>query len=291
MVYTFLAYAVGALTGLGADRGGPRIRRDWPIYLRGQLIATSALLGLFSAWRLTHASQIVAPVLITAVGVVILLVARATRKGGSAGQAALDTWAAYPNGTFWVLPVAGALAGTAASGIAAISNALYAVPNAVLIHVMRRDAPHRQRPITTWVDQSALLALAVGFLLHVVGPAPDWSHLVLEIAAPLLAFVGAALFTGSVLHPHNTDVGAGAAGVRRWLLLSTVRVVCLVPIVVLTHSSAVAVVAVLSAFGAPAFNPVQLAVLYRYRSSVVNAAARWGWVLLPVGLAAAVALS
>jgi hypothetical protein len=52
----------------------------------------------------------------------------------------------------------------------------------------------------------------------------------------------------------------------------------------------VAVVCVLSAFGAPAFNPVQLAVLYGYRSSVVNAAARWGWVLVPLGLAMALAL-
>jgi hypothetical protein len=57
---------------------------------------------------------------------------------------------------------------------------------------------------------------------------------------------------------------------------------------VITRSRDVAVVAVLSALGAPAFNPVQLAVLYRYRTATVNAAARWGWLTLPVGLVVAV---
>ncbi|HLH28733.1 MAG TPA: hypothetical protein VKW77_07440, partial [Acidimicrobiales bacterium] len=105
------------------------------------------------------------------------------------------------------------------------------------------------------------------------------------------AFVGAALFTGSVLHPHNVGTGRTAAGLRRWLFLSGVRVAWLLPVAVLTGSRAVAVVAVLSALGAPAFNPVQLAVLYRYRTATVNAAARWGWLLLPVGLAVSAAFA
>jgi hypothetical protein len=189
-----------------------------------------------------------------------------------------------------VLPIAGAVAGTAASGVAAISNALYAVPNAVVIHLMRRDAPHPQRRSTNWVDQSALLALVGGGLLHLVGPAPAASRWVLIVSAPVLAFVGAALFTGSVLHPHNLGTGQSPDGIRRWMLLSTVRAGYLVPLAIATRSTSVAVVSVLSAFGAPAFNPVQLAVLYGYRSAVVNVAARWGWALLPVGLAMALAL-
>jgi hypothetical protein len=59
---------------------------------------------------------------------------------------------------------------------------------------------------------------------------------------------------------------------------------------VATRSEAVAVIAVLSAFGPPAFNPPQQAVLYGYRSGVVMISARWGWLFLPIGLALAVAI-
>ena len=48
------------------------------------------------------------------------------------------------------------------------------------------------------------------------------------------------------------------------------------------------VIGVLSALGAPAFSPIQQAVLYGYRSGLVNLAVRWGWLVLPVGLVAAV---
>ena len=232
------------------------------------MLATSALLGMVSAWRLANPLEALAPVIITAVAMVVLVVSLVTRGRSTSGQAGLDAWAAYPNGSFWVLPVAGAIAGTSASAIAAISNALYALPNAVVIHLMRHDAPHPQRRSTNWVDQSALLALVVGILLRLSGPAPAASRWVLVVSAPVLAFVGAALFTGSVLHPHNVGVERSAHGIQRWLLLSSLRAGFLTPVAVATRSSAVAVVCVLSAFGAPAFNPVQLAVLYGYRSAV-----------------------
>lgn len=284
MILTLIAYAAGAGLGFVADRGGPRVRRDWPLYLRFQFVATSALLGLVAAWRLPDPLAAVPPVLVTGAAVAVVAVALATRGTSSTGAACLDAWAAFPNGAFWVLPIAGAIAGTAATSVVAVSNALYAVPNAVIIHLMRRHAPHPQRAATSWVDQSPLVALAIGLLLHLAGPAPGWSHWVLAVSGPLLAFVGAGLFTGSLLHPHNVSTGHSGPGLRRWLLLSAVRVAALTPLALLTGSRAVAVVAVLSAFGAPAFNPVQLAVLYGYRSATVNVAARWGWVLLPVGL-------
>jgi hypothetical protein len=52
-------------------------------------------------------------------------------------------------------------------------------------------------------------------------------------------------------------------------------------------STPLAVVAVLSALSAPSFQPIQLAVLYGYRSEVVVAAVRWGWLLAPPGLVVA----
>jgi hypothetical protein len=225
------------------------------------------------------------------VGLVILGTSVASRGPHSSGLAALEAWSANPNSTFWVLPVAGALVGPAATAVAAVTNSLYALPGAIQIHLLRRDAPRPQRGATTLIDQSALAALAIGLLLHLVGPAPEWTRWFLLIGAPLVAFVGAALFTGSVLHPHNAGIGRSAAGVRRWLFLSSVRIACLIPIAVFAPSKSVEIVAILAALGAPAFNPVQLAVLYQYRTATVNAAARWGWLFLPIGLAIGVSLS
>lgn len=284
----FAAYALGALMGVAADRGGPRVRQRWPVYLRVQFLATAGLLTMFSAWRLSTPAEVVAPVLMAGTGGVLVFVSWVTRGDRSAGQSVLEGWAAFPNGTFWVLPVAGALAGPAATVVIALANALYAAPNAVSIHLMRRDAPVAQRRSTTWVDQSALVAFVLGLSLHIAGPAPTASRWVLDASGPLMAFVGAALYVGSVLHPHNIAVGRDAAGTRRWSWLCAVRVTLLLALVAVSHTRSIQVVAALSALGAPAFNPPQLAVLYGYRSGAVNASAHWGWLLLPFGFALAV---
>jgi hypothetical protein len=290
LAITFGAYLLGATMGLGAGRGGPRLRAGWPVFLRIQLVATAALLGLFSAWRLTAPRQIVDPVVLAGVGGLLLVVAHLSRGGRSTGLAELEGWAAFPNGQFWVLPIAGAVLGPSGSMISALVNAVYAAPNAVCIHLMRRDAPIVQRRSTSWADQSMLLAVALGLLLHLVGPAPAFSHWVLIAAGPVLAFVGASLYTGSVLHPHNASVDHTRSEFWRWLMLSAVRIAYLAVVILVTRSTTVAVVATLSALGPPAFNPPQQAVLYGYRSGVVMVAARWGWVLLPVGLAVALVL-
>ncbi len=290
LAITFAAYGVGALMGLIVHRSGPRLRQAWPVYLRAQLVATAALLGLFSAWRLTAPRQILDPLILSVVGWLLLLAALLVRGRRSQGMAALEGWAAFPNGAFWVQPLAGALIGPAGSVISALTNAAYAISNAASIHVMRRDAPIPQRRSTTWVDQSMLVAVAVGLALHLTGPAPAASHWVLTVAGPLLAFVGAALWVGSVFHPHNASVDHTGPDLSRWVFLTAVRVVFLVVVAVVVHSVAVEVVAVLSAFGPPAFNPPQQAVLYGYRSGVVVVAARWGWVLAPVGLVLALVI-
>jgi hypothetical protein len=105
-----------------------------------------------------------------------------------------------------------------------------------------------------------------------------------------LAFSGAALFTGSAIHPHNLAVPQTAHAVRRWGWLTVVRVAyyaLVATAAALAGSTALTVVAVLTALSAPSFQPVQLAVLYGYRSEVVVAAVRWGWILAPLGLGAA----
>ena len=287
---TFAAYAAGALIGLLVHRAGPRLQHAWPVYLRGQLVATAALLGLFSAWRLTAVHQIVDPLVLAAVGWLLLGAAVLTRGPRSQGQAALEGWAAFPNGAFWVQPLAGALAGPGGSLISALTNAAYAASNAASIHFMRRDAPVRQRRATSWIDQSMLVAVAVGLLAHLTGPAPEASRWVLIVAGPLLAFVGAGLYMGSVFHPHNVSVVPDRGDASRWGVLTAVRVAYLILVALVVRSTAVEVIAVLSALGPPAFNPPQLAVLYGYRSGVVMVAVRWGWAFLPVGLVVALLL-
>ncbi len=278
---------VGGLLGWGAARGGTRVQRVWPVVLRVQILVTSATLSLVAAWRLTSAGQLVGPLALAAGMWIMLGAALATRGRRSAGEGSLEAWAVSPNSGFWVVPAATAFAGSAGAMIAVLANVITTAWSAVAVHLMRRDAPIRQRRATSWVDQSPLLASLVGLLLHVVGSAPSWTADVLLLAGPLLAFSGAALFTGSVIHPHNLAVLRPVHAVRRWTWLTVLRVAYYALVVLaagLASSTSLAVVAVLSGLSAPSFQPVQLAVLYGYRSELVVVAVRWGWLLAPLGL-------
>jgi hypothetical protein len=289
-VLSLLCFGVGGLLGWSATRGGGRLQRVWPVVLRAQILLTSATLSLFAAWRLTTLNQLVGPLVLAGGLWVLFVVAIVTRGERSTGEGALESWAVGPNSGFWVVPVATAFAGSSGAMIAVLANAANAAQNAVCVHLMRRDAPIRQRRSTTWVDQSPVLALAVGLLLHLGGRAPASSKDVLTLAGPLLAFSGAALFAGSVVHPHNLSVTTVARERRRWLRLTVLRVAYFMAIVVATSSPPLAVVAAVSALSAPSFNPIQQAVLYGYRSGVVNVAVRWSWPLAPVGLGVAAAI-
>ena len=287
---TLVWFIVGGLVGWGAAQGGPAMQRAWPVCLRLQILATSATLSLVAAWRLTSVGQLIGPVALSA-GMWLLLGATVLARGErSAGQCSLEAWAVTPNASYWVVPTAAAFAGSTGTMIAVLANVITTGWNAAAVHLMRRDAPFRQRRSTTWVDQSPLLASLVGLLLHLVGAAPAWTADVLTLAGPLLAFSGAALFIGSVIHPHNLAVPRTAHAVRRWGWLTALRIAYYGLVAVAAAAdgaTALAVVAVLTALSAPSFQPIQLSVLYGYRSEVVVAAVRWGWILAPFGLAAA----
>lgn len=287
---TLVWFIVGGLVGWGAAQGGPAVQRAWPVFLRVQILATSATLSLVAAWRLTSVSELLGPLALSAGMWLILGATLLTRGERSAGQSSLEAWALSPNASFWVVPTAAAFAGSAGTMIAVLANVITTAWNAVAVHLMRRDVPFRQRRSTTWVDQSPVLASLVGLLLHVIGPAPSWTADVLTLAGPFLAFSGAALFTGSVIHPHNLAVPRTPHAVRRWSWLTVLRIAyyALVALAAsLAGSTPLAVVAVLTALSAPSFQPIQLSVLYGYRSEVVVAAVRWGWILAPLGLVAA----
>jgi predicted permease len=286
-VLSLICFLVGGVLGWGAAQGGARVQRIWPVVLRVQILVTSATLSLVATWRLTSAREFVGPLALAAGLWLMMFVTLTTRRRRSAGEGALEAWAVSPNSGFWVVPAAAAFAGPTGTMIAVLANVITTAWGAVCVHLMRRDAPIRQRPATTWVDQSPILASLVGVFLHLVGPAPGWTADVLTLAGPLLAFSGAALFTGSVIHPHNLAVPRSPHALRRWTWLTVIRVAYYLVVAVvagLTSSTALAIVAVLSGLSAPSFQPIQLAVLYGYRSEVVVAAVRWGWVLAPLGL-------
>jgi len=147
---------------------------------------------------------------------------------------------------------------------------------------MRRDARIPQRRATSWVDQSALVGLGLGLALHLVGPAPALSLGIPGASGPLFAFIGAALFTGSVLHPHNVSVGTGADGVRLWVALS------LVGSSVSRRSSPWTTHIRSRSWRfslpwGPGFQPPSTRDSLRLPSAAVNASLRWGWLPLPVG--------
>jgi hypothetical protein len=289
-VVTLVWFIVGGLVGWGAAHGGPTVQRAWPVFLRVQILVTSATLSLVAAWRLTSAGQVLGPLALSAGMWLLLGATLASRGERSGGESSLEAWAVTPNAAYWVVPTAAAFAGSAGTMIAVLANVITTAWNAVAVHLMRRDAPFPQRRSTTWVDQSPVLASLVGLLLHGYGAAPAWTAAVLTVAGPLLAFSGAALFTGSVIHPHNLAVPRSGHAVRRWGWLTGVRVAYYALVATaasLAGSTALAVVAVLTGLSAPSFQPIQLSVLYGYRSEVVVAAVKWGWILAPLGLGAA----
>ena len=249
-VLSLVCFLVGGLLGWGAAQGGPTVQRVWPVVLRVQILVTSATLSLVAAWRLTSAGELVGPLALAGGMWLMLGISLISRGPRSRGEGALEAWAVSPNSGFWVVPAATAFAGSTGTLIAVLANVITSVWGGVCVHLMRRDAPLRQRRATSWVDQSPVLASVVGLLLHIVGPAPGWTEDVLILAAPLLAFSGAALFTGSVIHPHNISVPRPQHAIRRWAWLTVIRVTYFLVVTVVaaaTGSTALAVVAVLSA--------------------------------------------
>jgi hypothetical protein len=289
-VLSLVCFLVGGLLGWGAAQGGPTVERVWPVVLRTQILVTSATLSLVAAWRLTSAGELVGPLALAGGMWVLLGASLVTRGPRSKGEGALEACAVSPNSGFWTVPASAAFAGSAGTMIAVLANLITSLWGSVCVHLMRRDAPLRQRRATSWVDQSPVLASVVGLMLHAAGPAPGWTADALILAGPLLAFSGAALFTGSIIHPHNVSVPRPQHAIRRWAWLTVIRVGYFLTVTVAaaaSGSTALAVVAVVSALSAPSFQPIQLAVLYRYKSEVVVAAVRWGWLLAPFGLGAA----
>ena len=64
-----------------------------------------------------------------------------------------------------MVPAAAAFAGATGTMIAVLANVITSAWSAACVHLMRRDAPIRQRRATSWVDQSPILASLAGLIL------------------------------------------------------------------------------------------------------------------------------
>lgn len=285
-----IAYAVGALLGLVAVRV-ERVGRVWPSFIRANLLASAVLLSIVSVWRLQGIDEIVWPFIMSLVFPVLLAVAWLSTPRGPqrAGDAGVQTWSATTNTGYFVIPIAAALAGPTGVVLSVLMDRFATPTFASYVHLMRSTAPIPQRGRTTLIDQSPLLALLIGLGLRWLEPAPDWTATLSLWIAPVMAAIGAAMYVGSVLHP--TQLIDSRPGVRRWLMLSAVRVGLFVPIIVFAPTTTLRIVAVLSALSGPAFGAANMSTLYGYADPAVAAANRYGWIVGAVGLAAAVAIA
>ena len=281
-----LGYLVGAAAGWGFSRSA-RVAPAWRVIIRVQLLLVSVFVSLMAAWRLNGLADLVWPLI---GGVMVLLLIGAaflvTPSGPERpGRAALRGWAVIPNGGYWVIPVATAIAGAPGAVFAVLIDRVNVLIAGLMTWSLRRYAPIKQRTRTSWIDQGPVIALLVRLVLNYFSDAPDWTATALVWTAPIMAMTGAAVFVGSVLHPSQRI--AWRPGIRPWVFLVCVRVALFLPLAFLAPGVAMPVGFVLFAFSIPAFFPPQLSILYGYADPVVAAAVRWGWIFAPIGIVAA----
>lgn len=281
-ITVLLAYLVGMGLGLAANRS-TALGQVWPVIVRVQILIAAIVLSIIAVWRIDSIQNVVWPFLMALVFVGMTIAAWFTNRAPNrASKTILNAWAAGPNTGFWAVPVAAALAGPAGALTGVLMDRIATPFFALWIWILRKEAPIKQRRRTSLIDQAPTLALLVGLALHLAGPAPEWTSTITNIAVPLMAAAGAAIFIGSVLHP--TQRIDPRPGVARWLRMVVVRIALFAPIIWFAPSTPVRVVAVLLAFSIPAFAGPQVSVLYGYADAAMAAASRYGWFFGAAGL-------
>lgn len=284
-----LGYALGAAAGWGFSRS-ERVAPAWRAIIRVQLILVSVFVSFLAAWRLTGWADLVWPLLGGLLVLVLIGSAHLVTPAGPdrPGRAVLRAWAVLPNGGYWVIPVATAIAGAPGAVFAVLMDRVNVAIAGGMTWQLRRYAPIPQRARTSWVDQAPVIALLVGLSVNALSDAPAWTATALIWTAPILAMTGAAVFVGSVLHPSQRI--PWRPGMRAWAILSTVRIVLFIPAALLAPTPEIAISFALFGLTIPAFFPPQMSILYGYRDPVVAAAVRWSWVFAPPGVAVAAIL-
>lgn len=284
-----VAYLLGAFLGLLAIRV-EAFGRVWPVIVRTQMLLAAVFLSVAAVWRIDSIEGVVWPVLMALAIAVLTLVAWATQRGPNRGpHAVLQVWASNANTGFFVIPIAAALGGPAGALAGVLMDRIATPLYASWTAVLRRGAPTRQRRRTSIIDQSPLIALGVGLLLHLVGPAPEWTATITSLSAPVLALSGAAVFVGSALHPSQRI--DPRPGLPKYLALVALRIVLFGLIAVFAPDDSIRVVAILCALSIPAFVAPQMSALYGYAEPVVAAGSRYGWLFGAAGVAVAWAVT
>jgi len=287
-VVVLLAYAIGVILGLIALRV-ERFRLVWSHIIRTQLLLVAILISVTAVWQIQSLSDVIWPLLIVVAAGVLLGVSLLTTKGERrAGRASLYAWSAMSNSAFFVLPVAAATVGPTGVVVAVLLDRLGAPLWAVYTWLLRKDAPRKQRKRTSWIDQSPNVGVAIGVILYLTVPAPDWTSVIDLWAGPILAATGAAIFVGSAFHP--TQRVSPRKGFKRWATTVALRIGLLVPLYIFAPSKPIAIVTILAALSIPAFGPSQFSTMYGYSEPEVAAANKYGWYVGAVGVIAVLLL-
>lgn len=284
-----------ACYGAGASIGTLVTRRAtpdwWRYFVRGQLLAVGSTVAVLAGWRLTVGSSLWGGFALAAAMVAVYAVAETTRRRiepvRSAGEAALESWAASANTSFWGIPMTTVIAGPAGAVAMVLADQLLTPLDVLRIRLLRRDAPHPQHARTSVFDYAGASGFVIGIILGRVVVAPAWTASAISVLGPFLAFSGALMWSGSVQHVLRKLERPTRDGWERYLLLSAVRIVAFGVVAVCFWRDPVAVAALLCALTAPTFFPPTGALLYGYHSHTVGIASRWGWLLPPLGFSAA----
>lgn len=276
------AYALGTVLGLISLRV-VAFRAIWSRFIRAQTLAVASLVSVTSVWAMNSWADILWPAMITVCFAVILAVAIAiTRPPRRSGRGAILGWTGMANTGFFVLPVATALAGPPGAIAAVLVDRVSMPVWASMTWLARREAPIQQRTHTAWIDQSPLIGVGIGFILHFTIAAPAWVATVTSWAGPIFAATGAAIFVGSALHPTQRISARG--GVKPWLTVIAVRVALIAPLAYFAPSMPIAVTMTLAALSIPAFGPSQASTMYGYSEPAVAASNKFGWIVGAAGL-------
>jgi hypothetical protein len=289
IVLTLGCYAVGAGFALFATRNGTP--PWWGRFVRAQFLVAGATLSVTAGWRFRVGEQLLEAVFVAAVLYLITAVTVITRAQGgrrrSTGECVLEAWATNPNTGYWIIPIATLLVGPAGTIVAVLVDQLLIPIFIWWVSRLRRDAPIQQQARTRIFDYAGPIGFGTGLLIAQFVDAPSWTSDVLRFFGIFMAFIGAAMWAGSVRHTLAKLDSPTAEGWRRFLMLTAVRVACYLAIAAAFWGTPGAPIALLAAFTIPTFFPANASVLYGYHSDVVGIASRWGWVLLPVGVGAA----
>jgi len=289
VVFTLACYVLGVGVAFAITRRGTP--DWWRHFIRAQLLVAGSTLSVVAGWRFRAGTQLLEAIGIALACYVVTALAVVWRHEGherrSLGDCVLGAWSANANTAYWMTPMTTLLVGPAGTVISVLSDQLLMPLSVWWVSRLRRDAPIPQRARTSVFDYAGPVGFAAGLCLRAVHAPPTWTNDLLLIFGTFMAFIGAAMWAGSVRSVLARLDAPTPAGWRRYLVLSGARFAWFVVVAVVFWGTPAAPIALLGAFTVPTFFPANASVLYGYHSHVVGIASRWGWVLFPVGVTAA----